>query len=51
MNPKDLTTEQLIEIKEIVDKELHRRVRKLADVAGIVLKSPRKVRTGRQLDE
>ncbi len=51
MEIKTLTAEQLVELKKQVDKELERRVRKLAESAGIALKGPRKPRSGRIMDE
>ena len=50
MNPKDLTTDDLVELKDAVDREISKRAEKLAAVAGLKIKGQRK-RVGRNVDE
>ena len=50
MDVKALSTDDLVALKESVSKELVKRVRKLAESAGIALKEPRKSRAGHIVD-
>lgn len=50
MDVKTLSTDDLVALKESVSKELVKRVRKLAESAGIALKETRKSRSGHMVD-